>query len=452
MKKFKLMIVYLLIGITFLTLNISIIYKFRFDLFEKEEILNKITFFTSDELEGRLCGSKGNFLAQDFIVNKFKEMNLTPYNGKYLHEFPVYYPNKIEGIPYLKVINSNGKEIKRYTYNKDFKDTFLNFRINNISFDKNSNINIYPNAFTVKDNNDRSAVFISSEISPFNFRSSFVYDTPGDLYTTVSKTTFNELIDYYKNGYSIECFFPYKIENTQVNNVAGMIKGKDSTQPPLVLTAHFDHMGKDLDGTIYRGALDNSSGISFLIELASLLKSLPTPERNIIIVALNAEEFGLLGAKYFAQENKDNLLNGKIINFDMIGSDDNIPITLMSGQNPEDKKELLYNLINHCKDKKLEYIVESKDSSDHASFIHEGIDSVTINDGDISRIHTPMDTVEHISKSAIDRAFSVVWPEIYNLAYTSSPLFIIDTKICILISAILILLVILAVSFKRENT
>lgn len=451
MKKFKLIIVYLLIGITFLSLSVSIIYKFRFNSFEKEEIINKISFLTSDELEGRLCGSQGNFLAQNFIVDKFKEMNLTPYKENYLHEFSVYHPTEIEGTPYLKVMNSKGEEVKRYNYNKDFKDTFLNFKINNISFDKRNKINIYPSAFTVKDTKGNSAVFVSSELSSFNFRSSFVYDTPGDLYTTVTKTTFNELIDYYKNGYSIECFFPYKIENTQVNNVAGIIKGKNSALPPLALTAHFDHMGKDLEGNIYRGALDNASGISFLIELASLLNSLPTPERDIIIVALNAEEFGLLGAKYFAQENKDNILSGKVINFDMIGSDDNIPITLMTGQNPEDKKELIDNLIKHCKNKNLAYIIESKDSSDHASFLHEGIDSVTVNDGDISKIHTPMDTVEHISKSAMDRAFSVVWPEIYNLAYTSSPLFLIDTRICLLLFSILILLVALAISLKRQS-
>ncbi|MDU5412910.1 MAG: DNA adenine methylase, partial [Clostridium perfringens] len=79
------------------------------------------------------------------------------------------------------------------------------------------------------------------------------------------------------------------------------------------------------------------------------------------------------------------------------------------------------------------YIIENKDSSDHASFIKEGFDAITINDGDVTRIHTPEDKIEYISPTAIDRSFSVVWSEIFDSAYSSSGLFLLDSKVLILL-------------------
>lgn len=127
------------------------------------------------------------------------------------------------------------------------------------------------------------------------------------------------------------------------------------------------------------------------------------------------------------------LKNAKVINFDMIGSDKNIPLTFMTGEDSCFHSYLLDNLCEICNKKKIPNIIENKDSSDHASFIDEGFDAITINDGDLSKIHTPEDKVEYISNSAISRSFSVVWNEIFNLAYESSGLFLLDNKILILL-------------------
>ncbi|MGL5245218.1 MAG: M28 family metallopeptidase, partial [Sarcina sp.] len=405
MKKFKSFFINLLIFILLSNFLLSIFYKFKLDTFNKTEVINRIEYLTSDELQGRLCGTDGNYLAQDFILEDFKSSKLLPYNFKFLHSFTTNSPIKIEGEPYLRITDNNGTIIKEYEYNKDFKDAFLNFRINNIKFNKENKSSIHPSAMLINNSNNKNALFISTPTDNFGFRSSFVYNTPCDLYTMVSPETFNELINYYDNNYTIECFFPYEVKEKNVNNVAGIIKGFNPFLPPLVLTAHFDHVGSDLSGNIYRGALDNASGTAFLMELTSFLTSLPMPERDIVIVALNAEEFGLLGAEEFAKANKNNLKNSKVINFDMIGSDKDIPITLMTGKDTtEETSELLNRLVSRCNNKNISHLIEKKDSSDHASFLKEGIDSLTVNDGDISRIHTPEDKVEFISTTAIDRA------------------------------------------------
>ncbi|MGH7551967.1 MAG: M28 family peptidase, partial [Longimicrobiales bacterium] len=73
----------------------------------------------------------------------------------------------------------------------------------------------------------------------------------------------------------------------------------------VVYTAHWDHLGKNdaLTGDqIFNGALDNASGTAALLELAEAYTRLPQPpRRSILFLAVTAEERGLLGAKYYAQ-------------------------------------------------------------------------------------------------------------------------------------------------------
>ena len=105
----------------------------------------------------------------------------------------------------------------------------------------------------------------------------------------------------------------------------------------------------------------------------------------------------------------------------------------MAGEDTCFHSDLLDRLCEICNEKNITNIIENKDSSDHASFIKEGFDAITINDGDVTRIHTPEDKIEYISPTAIDRSFSVVWSEIFDSAYSSSGLFLLDSKVLILL-------------------
>lgn len=92
------------------------------------------------------------------------------------------------------------------------------------------------------------------------------------------------------------------------SNVAGMIPGRDPKlkDQVVILTAHLDHVGvgkADAKGdTIYNGAMDNAMGIAALIEEAKRFQaSGKPPRRSILFLAVTAEEKGLVGADYFAQ-------------------------------------------------------------------------------------------------------------------------------------------------------
>jgi len=90
-------------------------------------------------------------------------------------------------------------------------------------------------------------------------------------------------------------------------NVVATIKGSDAAQQNeyVIYSAHWDHLGRDtsiVGDQIFNGALDNASGCATLLELAKAFMALPArPARSVMFLALTAEEKGLIGARYFAQ-------------------------------------------------------------------------------------------------------------------------------------------------------
>jgi Zn-dependent M28 family amino/carboxypeptidase/outer membrane murein-binding lipoprotein Lpp len=87
-------------------------------------------------------------------------------------------------------------------------------------------------------------------------------------------------------------------------NFIATLPGKTKPEEHIIYSAHWDHLGKDtsLEGDqIYNGAVDNASGTGALIEVAEAFAKLPvTPDRSITVLAVTAEEQGLLGSKFYA--------------------------------------------------------------------------------------------------------------------------------------------------------
>ena len=97
------------------------------------------------------------------------------------------------------------------------------------------------------------------------------------------------------------------VEEIASFNVAGMIEGGDPVlrDEVVVLTAHLDHIGIQpaVGGdAIGNGALDNASGVATLLEVARGFREAGTrPRRSVMLLALTAEEEGLIGADYFVK-------------------------------------------------------------------------------------------------------------------------------------------------------
>lgn len=87
-------------------------------------------------------------------------------------------------------------------------------------------------------------------------------------------------------------------------NVLGLLEGSERPDEYVLYMAHWDHLGVDPgvegDDKIFNGAVDNATGIAALIELAEAFAAGPRPKRSILFVAVTAEESGLLGSAFFA--------------------------------------------------------------------------------------------------------------------------------------------------------
>ncbi len=99
------------------------------------------------------------------------------------------------------------------------------------------------------------------------------------------------------------------LRNVDSRNVVALLPGSDPKLKSeyLVYTAHWDHLGKDVrlkGDQIYNGAADNAAGTAVLLELAQAFQALPAaqkPKRSILFLSVTAEEKGLLGSRYYAQ-------------------------------------------------------------------------------------------------------------------------------------------------------
>lgn len=225
--------------------------------------------------------------------------------------------------------------------------------------------------------------------------------------------------DSYYAPYTEEVYKKYglvddndKPETKEINNVVGVIKGKDSKKA-VVISAHFDHLGY-VDGKIIRGALDNASGVSALIEIARTLKekSKEKPfDMDIVLCAFNSEEEALAGSRAFVTEIKSKSLYSNLynINIDSIGA-------IKGGANLalKDKSKIsskLYNAIKVTfkKDNIGFDDIAVKGAGDHMSFENANIPNVFFVQENIEKlVHKPTDTPDTLDYGQIDKIANAI--------------------------------------------
>ncbi len=98
-----------------------------------------------------------------------------------------------------------------------------------------------------------------------------------------------------------------KIRRSEDANVVGVLRGSEAPDEYVLYMAHWDHLGKDpaedSSDKIYNGAVDNATGVAAILEIAeTFANAAERPRRSIMIAAVTAEESGLLGSGYLAED------------------------------------------------------------------------------------------------------------------------------------------------------
>lgn len=107
-------------------------------------------------------------------------------------------------------------------------------------------------------------------------------------------------------GVTLDLAIENEVREMQSANVLGVLPGTDPMLEDqfVVVTAHFDHLGIGRprnEDEIYNGAVDNASGCAGLLALARAAGTLERRRRGMLFLAVTAEESGLLGSKFYAE-------------------------------------------------------------------------------------------------------------------------------------------------------
>ncbi len=220
------------------------------------------------------------------------------------------------------------------------------------------------------------------------------------------------------------------------SNVVGYIKGTDRKKEYVVLTAHYDHLGKR-GNVISFGADDDGSGTVTVLEMAEAFAKAKAggngPRRSIIFMTVSGEEKGLWGSQYYSEHPLFPLKKTTVdLNTDMIGridptrkygdsmnyvyvigedklSSDLMPIT--EEVNKQFTKLELDRKFNDLKDPNRIYY-----RSDHFNFAKKGVPIIFYFNGTHADYHRPSDTVDKINFGLMTRRAHLVFHTAWVMA------------------------------------
>ncbi len=168
--------------------------------------------------------------------------------------------------------------------------------------------------FTVSDNNSNLSLCPVESWMTFD-KAKEIFQLAGKDLEELKKEALKKEFKPVNLGVKASLSLKNKYKKIESNNFIAKLEGSDPElkNEYVVFTAHWDHFGIGLpavddkgkpvnDDKIYNGAKDNATGTAGLLELAKTYTKLSTPpKRSLLFLAVTAEERGLLGSAYYAQ-------------------------------------------------------------------------------------------------------------------------------------------------------
>jgi len=199
---------------------------------------------------------------------------------------------------------------------------------------------------------------------------------------------------------------PAETQYTDAANVLGRIDGSVAGTKPIVISAHYDHLGTTATG-IFHGADDTASGVAALLAVARHLRMSPL-RHPAIVAAFDAEELGLEGASAFLAARPEARTAVMNVNLDMVSRNDRNEIFAAGTYHSPQFTPMLEDVRSRARvqvlfghDRPL-YRGGGVDDwtrlSDHYVFHDAGVPFVYFGVEDHADYHTPMDTADKIDR------------------------------------------------------
>lgn len=188
------------------------------------------------------------------------------------------------------------------------------------------------------------------------------------------------------------------------HNVIGIKRGTRAPGEIVVVGGHRDSVH------VSPGANDNASGIAAMLEAARLLAQAPTG-RTVHFVGFGAEELGLIGSRFYAQNHPGTVVG--MVNMDMVGRG-----RLMIGNSSDDMRlvDLAETVAARLGIRVGRFQLRGDAGSDHFSFERIGVPAVFIHTGDDPAIHTPNDIAARVDPILLAQAATLAANIVLQLA------------------------------------
>jgi len=379
----------------------------------------------SDKMAGRGYVDQGHLKAARYINQKFTELNMSSFQeDNYLQPFSINvnsFPNSIyvsldnrnlrQGLDFLIDPNSGSAKGKFKLHYVDVNNLMI-FLSELSEAKKNPLIEkaVVLNSSGTK-NIDTLKIFNElkyslAQLCPVIWvkKDKFIWSVGNETLeypiVEIKDTTLNDA-----TSITLDITNKY-LENLTTHNVIGYIEGKRKNKF-IVLSAHYDHLGK-MGDAVFPGANDNASGTSMLLCLANYF-SKNQPKYSIVFMAFGAEEVGILGSKYYTENPLFPLNKIKfLLNMDIMGTGDE-GITVVNGTLHKKQFKKLTKI-----NKKKEYLPKIKirgraANSDHFWFSQKGVPAFFIYTvGGIQAYHDVYDRAETLPLTEFDDLHNMI--------------------------------------------
>lgn len=456
------------------------------------DLKENLTIIASDALEGRKTGSRGQKMAAAFIRAHFEEIGLQGpvSNGGYYQNVPLY-----TVVPGKSTINAEAISLQNF---RDFIFLGLNElkgdaqvvfvgdgeapglekieiegKIALVLSEKRTNeipvadlLSKGAKAVLICNFQDESAfnAFSSRVNQSFTSRrmtlskptgsgelENFAFVSPSSV-EKILNTEFATLQSYatdpkkgsrirrVKEG-SIRYLFKNEIKQINSENVLGYLEGTDKKDEVIVVTSHYDHIGKLSEGTgdlINNGADDDGSGTVAVLEMAKVFAKAKEegngPRRSILFMTVTGEEMGLLGSQYYS-ENPIFPLSSTVVNLniDMIGRSDpehdgkpDYVYVIGSDKLSQELHQISESINNTYTQLDFDYTYNDVNHptnlykrSDHWNFAKNNIPIIFYFDGIHEDYHLPSDEVDKIDFELLTKRTKLVFYTAWELANRS---------------------------------
>ena len=225
-------------------------------------------------------------------------------------------------------------------------------------------------------------------------------------------------------------------ENVSSENVVAYIKGSETPNEIIVISAHLDHEGIK-NGEIYNGADDDGSGTVAILEIAEAFKMAENdgfgPKRSILFLHVTGEEKGLLGSRHYTDNAPIFPLEYTVanLNIDMIGrtdpkrkegSDRNYIYLIGSDKLSTELHNISEEVNNKYCNMKLDYTYNDENDpnrfyyrSDHYNFAKNNIPVIFYFNGTHDDYHRPSDTADKIEYDLLENRARLVFHTAWEL-------------------------------------